>query len=127
MIEKLDMVQSKAASFESEKRGKDVMVIAIITIGRAFVPETNESHKEKAKQNGISPKSIRAKDDSKYFEHYVLTRNKEPINVTEYSSRLASGPSTHVIQLSDCESSSATASAFDYDPDWKSQFHEIVL
>ena len=61
-IEKIDLLQSKAAHFESKKKSKEVLAIGIVTIGRAFVPETVESHREKAKSNGIS-EPIEAKKD----------------------------------------------------------------
>ena len=74
-----------------------MLAIGIVTIGRAFVPETVESHKEKAKLNGITCKAVAASDGSEYYAYYVLTRSKEPMNFIEYASRLATGPSTHVI------------------------------
>ena len=126
-IEKIDLIQSKATDFESKKKSKEVLAIGIVTIGRAFAPETVESHKEKARSNGITAEAVEARDGSQYYAYYVLTRNKEPMNFTEYACRLASGSSTHVIQLSDCSSSSSTASMFDYDPDWKTEFHEVVF
>ena len=82
---------------------------------------------EKAKLKNIMVEGLIAEDGSKYFSHFTLTKSKEPLNLTEYASKLASDLTTNVIQLSDCETSNNSASAFDYDPDWQSEFKDLVL
>ena len=121
VIEKLNMLQLKADHFESKKKAKQIFAIAIVSIGRAFSPETIETHRIRAELNRMT-KPGKAIDGSAYFAHYMLTTSKKPVNFIEYGGLLATGSSTYVIQLIDCESLSDA----DY-LDQKSEFNELIL
>ena len=52
-------------------------------------------------------------------DQYVISCKGEPLAINEYACRLATGSSTHVLQLDDLQAG--------IDIDWKSEFHELVL
>ena len=118
MIEKLDLIQSQADAFEKNKKGLDVLAVAIVSIGYAFNPEVYPLHQKKAEAEEYEPPGSDMLGNE-YYPQYMFTCNEEPICMSEYACRIASGPSTHVIQLDMCE-----PNAF---PNWKCDWHEIVL
>lgn len=93
-------------------------VVGIVTIGYTYKPLTREDHKKHAEENRLQkPKKSRT-DGTRSLQQYQLAQGidtgdkdrrgnkiivKEPIAMPEYVCRLTNLPSTHAIQLDDCD------------------------
>ena len=138
IIEKLDLLQGRVDKFEHKKRtGKinpnAILAIAIVTIGRGFNIENNERQIQKARSHNVPKQMMLADDGSSFCNQYILTGVesseaddlgyieliKEPIAMTEYATRLASGRSTHVFQIDNVIE--------DEPSHWKQTFAELKL
>ena len=54
----------RSNEFQVNRKENEVLVIAIISVGRAFSPETNETQKEKAKLKNVNVEIPIAEDGS---------------------------------------------------------------
>ena len=68
----------------------------------------------------------RGQDKSEYQPQFELTHLGEPINITEYATLIAAGPSTHVIQM-DSFHSMMGPKLKDHHLAKETEFHEMVL
>ena len=64
IIEKFESLEMRSNEFQINKKENEVLVIAIISVGRAFSPETNETQKEKAKLKNVNVDIPIAEDGS---------------------------------------------------------------
>ena len=73
-----------------------VLAAVIIHIGDAFYPQTEGSHRMKAKRYHVAaPK--RAYDSTTFFRRYIITNNDELFSTSEYACRVATGRHIHVL------------------------------
>lgn len=124
VVEKLDLMQCAADSFEQEKEsGKkemhDILAFAIVSIGygvnlddpdldrefiarRLRVEKPAKSVADGSEGHGKMPlTSWKHKyRDEVYYDEVEETIN-EPIAISDFATRLATGSSTHVIQIDD--------------------------
>ena len=75
-----------------------------MSIGDVFKPETDSIHKEQAYEKKYGYVKVPTADDNtESYAQFVITSMEEPINLTEYCTRMANHYSTHVLQIDDCD------------------------
>ena len=72
-----------------------VLVVSVVTVGDTLNSEDDVLDRIWALNRGIKPPKA-AYDGSAYLSRYEITINDEPLNVSEYCTRIACGTSTHV-------------------------------
>ena len=98
VIAKLNFVQGLVDQFEEARLEKETFAVAIVWVGHVVNPAF-PPHQHILKQFGV--KAPLGSDGSSHENSYAITHLGEPICIAEYATRLAAGPSTHVLQFSD--------------------------
>ena len=94
MIEKLDLIQSEVDHFEKSKKGKGLLLVVIAAIGLFSI---GSQKTESCDGSCIAPTVFWIEP---HFNRPHHTEKKfDPLCLTEYSSRIATGKLTHVIQF----------------------------
>lgn len=90
-----------------------------VEIGKKFAPETFKHHKNQCRQKGFSLPTV-SRDHSKQYGQLAVLVTGELINTTELCKRLANNPSTHVLQLEECE-------RVTFVDNWRQSFPDVNL
>ena len=99
LVGKLDAIYSYARKFELQKFDSvsETLAVGIVWIGFKLVEELN-AHKEILEDIGYKrpPKS---KDNTLLEQSFAISTDGKPVCINEHATRIASGPSTHVLQF----------------------------